>query len=157
MAKISNEKYAIVCSNAEMQIVKKMGVQEKNIYNISFANELFRRMTAGDILCVASIGSFAYGGYDLFCKMQQLSNHGIEFQSGNERYLNFSVIKPLSVVCGEALRNFAVREYEFIQWIQAGTVSSQVKNQLIKRIQWETINDIILVFGNNGIKRKAIK
>lgn len=157
MAKISNERYAIVSSEGERHLVNKMGVVDKNIYDINMGNELIKRLSAGDTLCVASINSFSAGGYDLFCKLQYLSNQGIEFQSLNERYLNFSVLKPLPPVVCEALRNFAAREYEFLRWIQSGTVSNNVKAQLVNRVQWETLADIMLVFGNNGIKRRVVK
>ena len=157
MAKISNEKYAIVSSEGEKHLVSKMGVADKNTYDITLGGELLKRMVAGDTLCVASVSSFAFGGYDLFCKLQYLSNQGIEFESFNEKYLDFSVLKPLSASVCNTLRNLAEREHEFVRWVQAGTVSNNVKTQLVNRIRFETLNDIILIFNNIGLKRKVVK
>lgn len=155
MAKISNEKYGVASCNGEILVLKKMGVQERNIISFSRCNELFHRIMVGDTVCVPNIKSFAVGAYDLVNKMLYLSNNGIEFQSGNERYLSFSTVRPLSVVTVQTLKNIAQREYEFVQWIQNSKLSSDVKLQLISRIRYEFLTDIVLVFGNNGIRKKG--
>lgn len=155
MAKITNEKYGVASCNGEISVLKKMGVPERNIINISRCNELFNRMMLGDILCVSSVKSFAISSYDLVNKMRFLSNRGIEFQSGNERYLSFSAIKPLSVVTAQTLKNIAQREYEFVQYIQKSGLGNSDKAKLISKIQYESLTDIVLVFNNNGIRKKG--
>lgn len=118
-------------------------------------NALLNRMIAGDTLCVPAVSSFAGGAYDLFGKLQFLSSRGIEFQSGNEFYLNFSSIKPLSVVTVETLKNFASREVEFVQWVQSSQLPDTAKVPLINRIRAESLTDIMIVFNNNGIRKKG--
>lgn len=155
MARIRNEKYGISSSNADVHILKQMGVSDKNIYPLSNANTLFKQMFAGDILCVASVGSFAVGAYDLFSKMVFLSNNGIEFRSGNEKYLNFSSVAPLSMVSRSTLENFAKREIEFAKYVQVGNISNVAKTQLANRIRWEFLTSITNVFRNEGIKKRG--
>ena len=87
--------------------------------------------------------------------MQFLSNNGIEFQSGNEFYLNFSSVKPLSVVTVETLKAFASREVEFVKWVHGSRLPDAGKVRLINRMQSESLADIALVFANNGIKKKG--
>ena len=148
-------KYGVISQNGESHVVKKMGVSDQNIVGFSALNALLNRMSAGDVLCVPTISSFAGGAYDLFCKLQFLSNRGIEFQSGNEFYLNFSSIKPLSVVAVETLKNFASREVEFAQWVKSSQLSDAAKVPLINRIRAESLTDIMIVFNNNGIRKKG--
>lgn len=155
MAKICNEKYGVASSNGEISVLKKMGVSERNIINISKCNEVFNHITVGDILCVPSVKSFAFGAYDLVNKMIYLSNNGVEFQVGNERYLSFSTIRPLSVVTVQTLKNIAQREYEFVQWVQNSKLGNDAKTQLISRIRYESLTDIVLIFNNSGIKKKG--
>lgn len=149
------QKYGVICRNGESHVVKKMGVPEKNIVGVGAMNALMNRMTAGDTLCVPTISSFAGGAYDLLCKLQFLSNRGIEFQSGNEFYLNFSSIKPLSVVTVDTLKNFASREVEFVQWVQTSQLSDAAKVPLINRVRAEFLTDIMIMFNNNGIRKKG--
>ena len=151
----SIRKYGVIRGRAETHIVRKMGVPDKNIVGINGMNALLNSMSAGDILCVPTIASFSGGAYDLFCKMQFLSNNGIEFQSGNEFYLNFSSVKPLSVVTVETLKAFAAREVEFVKWVHGSRLPDAAKVPLINRIQAESLADIALVFANNGIKKKG--
>lgn len=155
MAEITNQKYGVASCDGEISILKKMGVAERNIFNISRCNELLNRMMLGDILCVASVKSFSVSSYDLVNKMLFLSNRGIEFQSGNEKYLSFSAIKPLSVVTVQTLKNIAQREYEFVQYIQKSNLNKFDKIKLISKIQYESLTDIVLVFNNNGIRKKG--
>lgn len=155
MAEITNQKYGVASCDGEISVLKKMGVAERNIFNISRCNELLNRMMLGDILCVASVKSFSVSSYDLVNKMLFLSNRGIEFQSGNERYLSFSAIKPLSVVTAQTLKNIAQREYEFVQDIQKSNLNKFDKIKLISKIQYESLTDIVLVFNNNGIRKKG--
>lgn len=150
-----SQKYGIIRGHNEAHVVRKMGVVEKNIIGVNGLNALLNRMTAGDVLCVPTISSFAGSAYDLFCKMQFLSNRGVEFQSGNEYYLNFSSVKPLSMVTVETLKLFAVREVEFVQWIHTSKLTDAAKVPLINRIQTESLANIALVFANNGIKKKG--
>lgn len=149
------QKYGVICGRAEAHVVRKMGVADKNIAGINDLNALLNQMTAGDILCVPTITSFAGSAYDLFCKMQFLSNRGVEFQSGNEVYLNFSSVKPLSMVTVETLKLFASREVDFVKWIQCSGLTDAAKVPIISRIQAESLADIALVFKNNGIKKKG--
>ncbi len=149
------QKYGVICRNGESHVLKKMGVAEDNIIGVGALNALLNRMLAGDTLCVPSISSFSGGAYDLFCKLQFLASRGIEFQSGNEFYLNFSSIKPLSVVTVETLKNFAAREVEFVRWVQTSQLPDTAKVPLINRIQAESLADIALVFANNGIKKRG--
>lgn len=155
MAKGRNTKLGIVYSNSEVHVVRKMGVPEQNIVGVGRMNDVISRMTAGDSLCVPSVKSFSYGAYDLFCKMQYLANNGIEFQSGNERYLSFSAVKPLPLPTVETLRDFAARESEFIRWVQSSGLDQKSKAALSNKIYWEFMADVVLVFGNNGIKKKG--
>lgn len=152
---IKNKKYGIYCSEGEKHILKKMGVSEDNVADISRGGELMKRMTVGDTLCVPRVASFARSGYDLFSKMQYLSNSGIEFKSGNEGYLNFSAIKPLSATTCETLRTIAQHEYEFMRWVQSVSLNQNFKTQLLNKIGWENISMISLMFSNNGIKKKG--
>ncbi|MCM1267480.1 MAG: hypothetical protein NC302_06205 [Bacteroidales bacterium] len=150
-----NRKYGVVRQHSEAYVVRKMGVHDKNIIGTGSLNALLNRLAAGDILCVPTIASFAGSAYDLFCKMQFLSSRGVEFQSGNESYLNFSSVKPLSVVSVETLKIFAIQEVEFIKWIQASELPDAAKVPIINRIQAESLAAIALVFKNNGIKKKG--
>ena len=120
MAKGRNAKFGIVYHDGEVHVVRKMGVPEQNIVGVGRMSDVVSRMSAGDSLCVPSVKSFACGAYDLFCKLQYLAGNGIEFQSGNERYLSFSAIKPMPLPTRETLRDFAAREEEFIKWVQSG-------------------------------------
>lgn len=151
----SAHKYGVICRDGESHVVKKMGVVEDNIVGAGALNDLLNRMLAGDTLCVHTVSSFAGGAYDLFCKLQFLSSRGIEFQSGNEFYLNFSSIKPLSVVTVETLKNFAAREVEFVQWVQSSQLPDTAKVPLINRVRSESLTDIMIVFNNNGIRKKG--
>lgn len=148
-------KYGVIRGRAETHVVRKMGVPDKNIVGINGLNALLSSMNAGNILCVPTIASFSGSAYDLFCKMQFMSNNGIEFQSGNEFYLNFSSVKPLSVVTVETLKAFASREVEFVKWVHGSRLPDAAKVPLINRIQTESLADIALVFANNGIKKKG--
>lgn len=151
----SAEKYGVVCRNGESHVVKKMGVPEKNIVAVNAMNALFNRMQAGDALCVPTISSFSGGAYDFFCKLQFLSSRGLEFQSGNESYLNFSSIKPLSVATVETLKNFATREVGLVNVIKTLELQDEVKISLINRICAETLTDLVIVFSNNGIRKRG--
>lgn len=149
------QKYGVICRNGESHVLKKMGVPEYNIIGVGALNDLLIRMLAGDILCVPTVSSFSGGAYDLFGKIQFLASRGIEFQSGNEFYLNFSSIKPLSVVTVETLKNFAAREVEFVRWVQASQLPDAAKVPLISRIQAESLKDLMIVFNSNGIRKKG--
>lgn len=155
MAKICKQRYGIASCSGEIPVLKKMGVPERNIFDVARCNELLHRIMIGDTLCVVNVKAFAIGVYDLVSKMLYLSNNGIEFQSGNERYLCFSPIKPLSVVTVQTLKSYAQREYEFVQWIQTSKLNNEVKTRLISRIRYEYLTDIALVFSNNGICKKG--
>ncbi|MCM1047211.1 MAG: hypothetical protein NC433_02150 [Clostridiales bacterium] len=150
-----NRKYGVVRQHSESHVVRKMGVYDRDIVGTGSLNALLNRMVAGDVLCVPTIASFAGSAYDLFCKMQFLSSRGVEFQSGNESYLNFSSVKPLSVVSVETLKLFALREVEFIKWIQASGLPDAAKVPIINRIQAEFLASVALVYKNNGIKKKG--
>ncbi len=151
----SIRKYGVIRGRAETHVVRKMGVPDKNIVGIDGLDALLNHMRAGDVLCVPTIASFSGSAYDLFCKMQYMSNRGVEFQSGNEFYLNFSSVKPLSVVTVETLKAFASREVEFVKWVRYSKLTDAAKVPLINRIQTESLADIALVFANNGIKKKG--
>lgn len=151
----AEKKYGVINNRNEAAVARKMGVPEKNIVSASELNSLLTHMAAGDILCVPTISSFSGSAYDLFCKMMFLSNHGIEFVSGNEFYLNFSSVKPLSVVTVETLKIIASREVEFIKWVQMSKLSDAAKIPIINRIQEESLAVVSLVFKNNGIKKKG--
>lgn len=151
----ASQKYGVICQRNEAHVVRKMGVSDKNIVATNSLNALLNHMNAGDILCVPTVSSFSSGAYDLFCKMQYMSNRGVEFQSGNEFYLNFSSVKPLSVVTVETLKMFASREVEFVKWAQDSRLPDAAKVPLMNRIQAESLADIALVFANNGIKKKG--
>ena len=150
-----SQKYGVISQRSEAHVVRKMGVADKNIVGIDGLNALLNHITAGDILCVPTIASLAGSAYDLFCKMQFLSNCGVEFQSGNEIYLNFSSVKPLSIVTVETLKAFASREVEFVKWVNYSTLPDTAKVPLINRIHAESVADITLIFANNGIKKKG--
>lgn len=149
------KKYGVICRNGESHVLKKMGVSDDNIIGAGALGDLLNRMLAGDTLCVPTISSFSGGAYDLFCKLQFLASRGIEFQSGNEFYLNFSSIKPLSVVTVETLKNFAAREVEFVQWVKNSQLPDAAKVPLINRVQAESLKDLMIVFNNNGIRKKG--
>lgn len=151
----NKKKYAVVGNWNEMHIVQKMGVQEKNVIESNRINELLNHIVAGDVLCVATVVSFATGAYDLFCKMQYLANCGVEFKSGREKYLNFSSVNPLSLGTVEILRDFASREKAFAEWVKQSKLPDKAKPQLIGRICAESLADISLVFCNNGIRKKG--
>ncbi|MBD5513340.1 MAG: hypothetical protein HDR06_01480 [Lachnospiraceae bacterium] len=150
-----SRKYGVIFQQTEAHVVRKMGVADENIVGASELNALLEHMAAGDTLCVPTLSSFAGGAYDLFCKMLFLSGRGIEFQSGNEHYLNFSSIHPLSAVTVETLKEFAAREVEFVKWINCSKLPDTAKIPLINRIRSESLADIMLVFKNNGIKKKG--
>lgn len=154
MAKGWNMKFGIVYHDGEVYVVRKMWVPEQNIAGVGRMSDVVSRMSAGDSLCVPSVKSFACGAYDLFCKLQYLAGNGIEFQSGNERYLGFSAIKPMPIPTRETLRDFAAREEEFIKWVQSGRLDEKSKTMLSNKIRWEFMTNIVLVFENNGIKKR---
>jgi len=154
MARVKNEKFAIVCCNIEFDALKRFGVNGRNIYWIGNCNELFQRIAMGDTLCVCNVKSFAVGAYDLFHKMRCFSDMGIEFQSLNERFLNFSRSKPMQETTYQALESMANREHEFELWIQASKLNQDAKAQLISRLHYEFLTDIVIMFHNTGIKRR---
>lgn len=149
------QKFGVICRNGESHVLKKMGVTDNNMVGVNAMNDLLNRMLAGDTLCVPTISSFSGSAYDLFCKLQFLSSRGIEFQSGNEFYLNFSSIKPLSVVTVETLKNFASREVEFVRWVQGSQLPDAAKVPLINRIRAESLKDLMIIFNTNGIRKKG--
>lgn len=155
MAQIKNVRYGIVNSDYEKNVLKKMGVKEDYICHLSQGTRLIQRMQLGDGLCIATVKSFAVSAYDLVQKLQYLSNRGIDFASSSERYLNFSAIHSLPDATVELLRNIAQREYEFVDWIQKSRFSSEIKAQLISRIQWESLTDISMIFRSTGIKKRG--
>lgn len=116
---------------------------------------MLNQIQLGDTLCVASVKALAVGGVDLFRKMQFLSNKGVDFSSGNERYLNFSVTQPISAVSLETLRNIAQREHEFVELLLKCQINSGLRDQLISRIQWECMTDIVLIFRNKGVMKRG--
>lgn len=132
------QKYGVICRNGESHVLKKMGVADNNMVGVSALNDLLNRMLAGETLCVPTISSFSGGAYDLFCKLQFLASRGIEFQSGNEFYLNF-----------------ASREVEFVRWVQGSQLPDAAKVPLINRIRVEALKDLMIVFNTNGIRKKG--
>ena len=151
----TSQKFGIISRPEEAHIVRKMGVTGGRIVGIQGLNPLLAHMSAGDALCIPTVSSFASGAYDLFCKMQYLSGRGIEFQSGNERYLNFSSVRPLSAVEVETLKFFASREAEFSRWVQCSKLPDVAKASLVKRIQAEYLANVVAVFYNSGIKKRG--
>ena len=149
------QKYGVICRNAEAHVLKKMGVPDNNVVGVNAMNAVLNRMVAGDALCVPTISSFACGAYDFFCKLQFLSSRGLEFQSGNESYLNFSSIKPLSVATVETLKNFATREVGLVNVIKTLELQDEVKYALSERICKESLTDLVIVFSNNGIRKRG--
>ena len=55
----------------------------------------------------------------------------------------------------ETLRDFAAREEEFIKWVQSSRLDEKSKTMLSNKIRWEFMANIVLVFENNGIKKKG--
>ncbi len=154
MSKINNEKFGIALNSSETPILKKMGVPESNIDFMTQSRGILNRMSVNDTLCVSSVQSFSNGAYDLFNKIQYLMNRGVEFQSGKEKTLSFTSIKPLSTNTVEILKNFAIREQEFANWVQTSRLETNAKAQLINKIQYEKIIDICVMFSSNGLKKK---
>ncbi len=154
MANVKNEKYGIASCNAEVDALKRMGVQERNIYWTGNCNGLFQRISFGDVLCVCNVKSFAVGAYELYNRLEYLKMRGIEFRSLNEKFLNFSSAKPLPKTTVQVLGNLASREHEFVLWIYNGAVSKDVKNQLISRVRWEFLTNVVLMFSSNGVKHR---
>lgn len=109
----------------------------------------------GDTLCVPTVASFASGACDLWLKMQSLSGRGVGFQSGCERYLNFSSTSPLPAVVAETLKAFASREAGVVRWGQCSSLPDAAKVALAGHIRAEFVADIALVFQNNGIRKKG--
>lgn len=153
--RMKNKKYAVVNSKGEIPLVKKMSVADHNIFPYSQCRELVAKMSSGDILCVASVNCFATGVYDLLSKFQCLSSRGIEFQSAQEKYLNFSIINPLSHVTLESIRILAQHEYEFTQMIRNSKLNVSEKEMLIQRIQSEFLTCLCVMFRNNGIRKRG--
>ena len=153
--KVANKKYAVVSSEGEKVIVRKMGVAERNIYGYPQYGELIRQMGSGDVLCVASISCFAVGACDMLQKFQWLIEKGIEFRSAQERYLDFSIIKPLSYATKASIRTLAIHEHEFVQMLGNSRLSIPDKNVLIRRIENEFLTCICVMFSNDGIKKKG--
>lgn len=122
----ASRKYGVICRQEEACIVRKMGV-----------------------------ASFASSAGDLWMKMQSLSARGAGFQSGSERYLDFSCTSPLPAVVAETLKAFASREAGFVSWVQCNRLPEAAKMALAVRIRAESIAGIALVFQNNGIRKKG--
>lgn len=152
--KANNVRYGIMNSYHEKTMLQKAGIKEQNLCHSSRMNELLQSLQMGDGICVATIKSFAVSAYDLVQKLQWLSVRGIDFASLNEKYLNFSSIHVLPDATVDLIRNIAQRENEFVKQVQNSKMSQEVKNELISRIQWESLTDIAMIFRSNGIKRR---
>ena len=155
MAALKNQKYAIVTSQAEVVIVKKMGVAEKNIFQIHQCRELIQQMHLGDVLCVASVRCIAIGTFDFYVTMLELEKRSIEFQSANEKYLNFSTLKPLPAVCVKSIRVLAEHEREFLEMIGNSRMNTASKNTLAQRIKSEFMTCLCVMFCNDGIRKRG--
>lgn len=155
MATLRNQKYALITSQSEIVHVKKMGVSEQNIVPYNQCQQLLQKMSRGDVICVASVRCFATGVYDFWMKMQWLSNQGIEFQSAQEKYLNFSTLKPLSPMTLDSIRILAGHEYEFLQMIQNWRLPDNGKRTLLQRISSEFMTCLCVMFRNNGIRKQG--
>ncbi len=136
-------------------MVRRMGVAGKDILGLDRLGVLFPCMGAGDTLCVPTAASFASGACDLWLKMQSLSGRGVGFQSGCERYLDFSSTSPLPAVVAETLKAFASREAGVVRWGQCSSLPDAAKVALAGHIRAEFVADIALVFRNNGIRKKG--
>ena len=101
------------------------------------------------------VASFASSAGDLWMKMQSLSARGAGFQSGSERYLDFSCTSPLPAVVAETLKAFASREAGVVSWVQCSRLPEAAKMALAVRIRAESVAGIALVFQNNGIRKKG--
>lgn len=62
---------------------------------------------------------------------------------------------PFSVVTVEPLKNFATREVGFVNIIKTLELQDEVKVSLIDRIYVETLTDLVIVFSNNGIRKRG--
>lgn len=151
----ASRKYGVICRQEEACIVRKMGVAEKDTAGLGSLGALFSCMRAGDTLCVPGVASFASSAGDLWMKMQSLSARGAGFQSGSERYLDFSCTSPLPAVVAETLKAFASREAGFVSWVQCNRLPEAAKMALAVRIRAESVAGIALVFQNNGIRKKG--
>lgn len=155
MATVKNQKYAIITSQADIVTVKKMGVNERNIYEYQKHQELSKRLMPGDILCVASIRCIAVGAYDFWLIMCRLRERGIEFRSASEKYLDFSTLKPLAIVIVDSIRNLVEHENDFVRLIQNSSMNVTSKNILSQRIRNEFLNCICIMFSNDGIRKRG--
>ena len=155
MATVKNQKYAIITSQAEVVTVKKMGVDEKNIFPFQSYKGLIPRMSAGDILCVASIRCIAIGACDFWNIICELRKRGIEFRSANEKYLDFSTLKPLPVVILDGIKMVVNHENDFIRFVQNSGLNIASKNTLNQRIRDEFLTVLCIMFNNDGIRKRG--
>lgn len=155
MATIKNQKYAIVSTQEDVSIVKKMGVKESAIVNVANYGQLIGQMRAGDILCVASISSFATGVEDFRSKIFYLINKGIEFQSAYERYLNFSLTKNITPVTAHTINVLAERELDFMGMVWNSRLNMESKQTLVRRIGQEYLACLRVMFESNGILKRG--
>lgn len=155
MAKINSKKYAVIRAQGEIPVLKKMGVKEECIFPIQRCNELMSQIQLGDTLCVASVKAFAVSAVDLCQKMQFLANKGVNFSSGNEKYLSFTSVQPISAVSLETLRDIAVREQEGVSDIMKCQIHNNLKSYIVSLIQRESMSDVVLIFRNKGVMKRG--
>ena len=150
MAKKEVEKFAIVRSEAEIPVVRKMGVPQSHIAGFEQREKLVGDMHTGDVLCVGSVRMVATGVADLGQFLEICYAKGILFQSACEKALSFSQTTALSPAVRTILHTIARNETEFIGMIKNSTLKDRDKLILMSRIRQEYMNFVCMMFNNNN-------
>lgn len=155
MATVKNLKYAVVTSDADVVVARKMGGLDKNMVTFQQRKQLVHNMMPGDVLCVPSIWCIATGVYDFYRLMRELESKKIEFRSARECYLNFSNLKPLQAVCVDSVQLLARHEFEFNRFVQVSKLPEPSKAVLQQRICNEFMACLCIMFCNDGIRKRG--
>ena len=155
MAEKKVEKFAVISSNAEVPVVRKMGVPQSHIVGINQREQLIRSMNTGDVLCVGSVGYVARSVEDLVRFLDFLYMKGILFQTGCEKALCFSQTVALAPAVRSVLVTIAKKEADFVGMIRSSRLKEQDQLVLINRIYGEYLAFVCLMFNaSNGVIRQ---
>ena len=153
MANNQAKKYALVAFDAEMTVVRKMGVAYLNIYDVSNRPRLLQQLKRGDTLCIARLSSVCTGARDVYNLLNYLARNKNSFQSENEKYLNFSPKNILNNTRQSFLYQMALKEEQWVTMLQRLNTSNDIKNYLCRAVENQFLEYISWVFLTEGIKK----
>jgi len=146
-------KLGLISNGVDELIVKKMGVNNKNMFSLQNSRELAQRLQRGDTLCVASVGSVNKSVNGLWNTFNDLSNSGVDFASCDEKRLNFSVDKPLPSTVRQTITIMSQAENEILALLSYCRMDSGHRVQAGIRIQAELLRILTHIFNNETVHK----